>query len=123
MKRVIIGLVATAACGAAAPALAQGWGGDYGWRHQRQAFSDYPEFRGEIAHIRAEIRDGQNDGWLEDDQARGLYWRLFQVRSREAQEFRAHGWGLPDDDRYEIRTQLDQLDRDIDAARDAEGGD
>jgi hypothetical protein len=118
MKTVILGLAAATLIGTAASA--QGWSGDYGsWRDQsRYSFRDYPEFRGEISHIRQEIREGVNEGWVDDDQARNLGWQLRQVQRREAQEFRAHGWNLPDDDRGDIRSQLDEIDRAVDEARD-----
>lgn len=119
MKTVILGLAAATLIGSAASA--QGWSGDYGsrWGDQsRYSFRDYPEFRGEISHVRQEIREGVNEGWLDDDQARNLGWRLRQVQRREAQEFRAHGRTLPDDDRADIRSQLNEIDRAVDEARD-----
>jgi hypothetical protein len=122
MRRLILGLAAVAATAVAAPSFAQGWGGygDY-WRGQ-YGFQDYPEFRGEIAHIRGEIRQGINEGWLQGDQARQLGWRLRQVQYREAREFRYHGWDLPADDRAQIRSDLNQLDHWVDQVRD-DGGD
>jgi hypothetical protein len=124
MKHFVLGLAAVSLTAAALPAAAQTWGsgysdywqGRYGYR-----FQDYPEFRGEIAHIRAELREGANEGWLDDGQARQLSWRLRQVQIREAREFRYHGWNLPSDDRAQIRSDLDQLDHWVDQARDASG--
>ena len=119
MKTVILGLAAAALFGTAASA--QGWNGDYGsqWGGQyRQSFRDYPEFRDEISHIRQEIRESVNEGWMDDDRARDLGWRLRRVQRREAQEFQAHGWNLPNDDRAEIRSQLNEIDRSVDEARD-----
>ena len=125
MNRLVFGLAAVTVAAAALPAAAQTWGasnGDY-WRGRYSyGFQDYPEFRGEIAHIRAEIRQGVNEGWLDGGQARQMSWRLRQVQSREAREFSFHGWNLPDDDRAQIRASLDQLDHWVDQARDA-GGD
>ncbi len=120
MKTVILGLAAAATLFGTA-ASAQGWGGDYGsrWGDQsRYSFRDYPEFRGVISHIRQEVREGLDEGWIDDGQARDLGWQLRQIQRREAQEFRTHGWELPDDDRADIRSQLNQLDRTIDEARD-----
>lgn len=124
MKTLILGLAAAAAAALALPAAAQSWNGDYAsqWGYSRYAFRDYPEFRGEIAHIRGEIREGVEEGWLDDDQARDMQWSLRRVQSEEAQEFREHGWRLPPNDREEIRSDLDRLDQSIDQARD-EGGD
>jgi hypothetical protein len=110
VKRIILGLIAMAGAAAALPASAQtwGWGGDYGggWNGDwggRYAFNGYPEFRGEQAHIRSEIREGFDDGWLDEDQAR---------------EFHEHRWRLPDGDRAEIRADLHALDQAVDEARD-----
>jgi len=124
MKRLVLGLAAATLTATALPAAAQGYYGGYGdyWRGRyNYGFQDYPEFRGEIAHIRGEIRQGINEGWLDDGQARQVGWRLRQVQYREAQEFRYHGWSLPDDDRAQIRSDLDQLDRWVDQLRDAGG--
>jgi hypothetical protein len=127
MKRLVLGLAAASLTAVALPAAAQTWSGggysDY-WQGGRYSygFQDYPEFRGEIAHVRGEIRQGLNEGWLDGGQARQLSWRLRQVQSREAREFRYHGWSLPNDDRAAIRADLDQLDHWADQARDAGGG-
>lgn len=126
MNRLILGLAAVSLTAAALPAAAQTWGGDrysdYQQGRYSYGFQDYPEFRGEIAHIRSELRQGVNEGWLDDGQARQLSWRLRQVQARETREFRYHGWNLPNDDRAQIRASLDQLDHWVDQARDA-GGD
>jgi len=129
MKRLVLGLAAVTLTATALPAAAQSWGGygsyggygDYSRSRYSYGFQDYPEFRGEIAHVRSEIRQGLNEGWLDDGQARQLSWRLRQVQSREASEFRYHGWNLPDDDRAQIRASLDQLDHWVDQARDNSG--
>lgn len=126
MKRVILGLSAIVLLGAAVPASAQSWGGDYGGRwneHGRYAFGGYPEFRGEKRHIRSEIRQGREDGWLDEDQVQDFAQELRQVEQRESREFRVHGWNLPDDDREAIRSRLDELDQSIDQARDEQQGD
>ena len=130
MKRLILGLAAATLTATALPAAAQNWyggygsyGGDYQRSRYGYGFQDYPEFRGEIAHIRGEIRQGINEGWLDDGQSRQLSWRLRQVQSREQREFRYHGWNLPDDDRAQIRSQLDQLDHWVDQIRDQSGDD
>ncbi len=107
----------------AIPALAaaQSWGGDYqeggGWGG-RYAFRGYPEFRDEKAHIRAEIREGVEEGWLDNDDARHLNGQLWRVQRREVREFHEHGWDLPSWDRRDIRERLNELDRSIDEARD-----
>jgi hypothetical protein len=119
-KALMIGLAAAAVSGSALPAMAQTWGGDYhaGWGYARYGNFDYPQFRGEIAHIRGEIRDGLEQGWLGDDEARQLSWRLRQVQWREAREFGFHGWALPADDQASIRASLDAVDRQVDESRD-----
>jgi opacity protein-like surface antigen len=120
-------LVAASSATLALPiaASAQSWGGDYSggqWGYgYRQAFAGYPQFRDEKAHIRAEIREGLNDGWLDRDQAGDLYRQLQWVQRREAREFGAHGWSLPPWDQQQIRSSLDQIDKQVDQARDSGG--
>jgi hypothetical protein len=103
-------------------AAAQSWGGyggdyrgDYGYR---QDFRGYPEFQGLKSHIRQEIREGLSEGWLDRGQGRDMYRRLDWVQRREQREFREHGWRLPEGDRDQIRSMLNQIDRSIDEARD-----
>ena len=120
-------LIAVAAAALLSPvaAAAQSWswhGGDYsGGYGYRQAFRGYPEFQGLKSHIRQEVREGLNDGWLDEDQARDVHRRLDWVPRREQREFGEHGWQLPPGDREQIRSSLDQIDRSIDESRD-EGG-
>lgn len=121
MKRIILGLSVIAVLGAAVPASAQQWGGDYGarWNNSgRYAFRGYPEFRGAKAHIRDEVRQGLEEGWLDEDQAQDFTQELRRVQMQEAREFRVHGWNLPEGDRAAIRSSLDELDQSIDQARD-----
>ncbi len=121
MKTLILGLAAAALTAVALPAAAQSWNGDYGYRSYNQGrygFYDYPQFRGEIAHLRGEIREGQEDGWLNWNEARQANWRLQQIQRHEQQEFREHGWNLPGDDAADIRSDLDRLDHWIDQQRD-----
>ena len=98
-------------------------GGDYrpNWG-DGHGFSGYPQFQGEKQHIRAEIREGLSEGWLDRDEAGDFYRQLRFVQVREAREFREHGWSLPSWDAQSIRASLDQLDRAIDQRRD-QGGD
>jgi len=121
MKTIVLGLMALATAAAAQPASAQSWGGDYGPRWSdggRYGFRGYPEFRGEKSHIRSEIRQGLDAGWLDDDQAGAFYQQLRRIQQEETSEYREHGWNLPDRDRGEIRSSLHELDRAIDEARD-----
>ena len=105
-----------------ATASAQAWGGgDYGrpsWG-EGYGFTGYPQFRDEKAHIRAEIREGLNEGWLDRDEARDFGRQLQWVQRREAREFQEHGWSLPAWDQQSLRARLDQIDRAIDQARDS----
>lgn len=89
-------------------------GGDY---RPSRAFPGYPEFRGLEEHIRAEIRDSLRQDLIERDDARDLFQQLRDIQAQEAREFRVHGWNLPNDDRYRIRTRLEQLDRLVDQIR------
>ena len=121
-------LIAASVAALAAPAIASaqswwGWGGgDYGrsdsYRSDDYGFSGYPQFRDEKAHVRAEIRQGLEEGWLDQGDAGRLYGQLRWVQQREAREFRAHGWSLPPWDQQAIRSSLDQIDRQVDRARD-----
>lgn len=127
MLKTLLAAASLAVAAVPLAASAQVWGADYyrgwGWGDYHQRFDGYPQFRDEKAHIRAEIRQGQNDGWLDDDQARDLYHRLQNVQRREASEFGEHGWFLPPWDSQQIRASLDQLDRAVDHARDFAGED
>lgn len=90
--------------------------GDYrpDWRHR---FNGYPEFRGIEAHIRSEIQEGVREDLIERDDARDLMNQLRDIQMQEAREFRVHGMNLPDDDRYRLRSQLQELDRLVDQVR------
>lgn len=104
-------------------ASAQSWGGDYASGRSysyggRYAFRGYPEFRSVKAHIRSEIRQGLEEGWLDEDQAQDFNQQLRQIQQNEAQEYRAHGWNLPENDRADIRSGLQELDQAVDEARD-----
>jgi hypothetical protein len=90
--------------------------GDYDDRRVR--FGGYPAFRGLEAHIRGEIADGVRNDLIERDDARDLMNQLRDIQRQEAREFRVHGWTLPNDDRYRIRSQLKQLDQLVDQVRD-----
>jgi hypothetical protein len=91
--------------------------GDYD-RDQGRRWSGYPEFRGIEAHIRSEVQEGVREDLLERDDARDLMGQLRDIQMQEAREFRTHGWNLPADDRYRIRSRLEQLDRLVDQIRD-----
>ena len=91
--------------------------GDFDRDHGRR-WSGYPEFRGIETHIRGEIQEGVREDLLERDDARDLMGQLRDIQMQEAREFRVHGWNLPDDDRYSIRSRLEQLDRLVDQIRD-----
>lgn len=98
------------------PNYSQSYGqnrGDYG----RSQARGYPEFRGIEEHIRREILEGMQDGSIERDDAHDLFGQLRDIQSHEAREFRVHRWNLPDDDRYRLRSQLQQLDQLVDRIR------
>src|ERR1700758_5087960 len=84
--------------------------GDYYGSRWGGRFGGYPEFRGIEEHIRREIQEGVREDLIEPDDARDLFWQLRDIQGQEAREFRVHGWNLPDDDRYRIRSRLQQLD-------------
>ena len=102
------------------PYYAQYYGqprGDYDSRW-RGRFSGYPEFRGVEQHIRQEIQSGVREDLIAPDDARDLMGQLRTIQNQEAREYRVHGWNLPDDDRYRLRSQLQQLDQLVDQIRD-----
>ena len=126
MLKTLLITAGLAAMALPAAASAQAWGdGDYGrpgW-DRGYGFAGYPQFRDEKAHIRAEIREGLYEGWLDRGQARDFNNRLQWTQRREAREFQEHGWSLPDWDQQSIRASLDQIDRAIDQARDQDNDD
>jgi hypothetical protein len=91
-------------------------GGDYDDRWRAQ-YGRYPEFRGIEEHIRREIQEGVRDDLIERDDARDLFAQLRDIQAQEAREFRVHGWNLPEDDRYQLRSRLERLDALVDEIR------
>jgi hypothetical protein len=89
--------------------------GDYGWRgDDDRGFDGYPEFRGLKQHIRRELGDAD----ISPRQAEYVLGELRRIQWQEQREFREHGWRLPERERYEIRSRLQQLDARVDRARD-----
>jgi hypothetical protein len=129
LKTPLLIVASLAALAAPVIASAQSW---WGWdvadynrsdfsRGYGYGFAGYPQFRDEKAHIRAEIRQGLDEGWLDQGEASRLFSQLRGVQQRETREFREHGWSLPSWDQRAIRSNLDQVDRQVDQARDQEG--
>ncbi len=81
-------------------------------------FAGYPEFAAVKAHIRQELHEGREEGWLEGGQAWRFVSSLRDIERREAREFEAHGWSLPWNDRGALRDAFGRLDRRIDEVRD-----
>ena len=88
------------------------------WYGRRARFRGYPEFRQIEAHIRGEINDGARDDLLAPEDVADFNQQLRAIQLREQQEYRSHGWNLPQDDRAAIRSQLDTLDSLVDQTRD-----
>jgi len=115
-------LVAAGVAALALPAAAQAqsyWRGYDAPRYTPQGdyygrLEGYPEFRGLEQHLRREIADRDLPPW----QAERFRDELRRIQWQEQREFREHGWRLPDGDRYEIRSRLQQLDARVDRARD-----
>ena len=84
---------------------------------RRVQYGSYPEFRGIEQHIRREIVEGVREDLIERDDARDLFGQLREIQAQESREFRVHGWNLPDDDRYRIRSELQRLDALVDQIR------
>lgn len=91
--------------------------GDYYGNGWGRRFGGYPEYRGIEQHIRSEIQEGVREDLIEPEDARDLFGQLRDIQGQEAREFRVHGWNLPDDDRYRLRSQLQQLDAEVDQVR------
>lgn len=92
-------------------------GGDW-YGAGRMTFRGYPEFRQVEVHIRAEINDGVREDLLAPEDAADFKRQLRAVEARELQEYREHGWNLPEYDRRAIRSRLGALDRLVDQTRD-----
>lgn len=126
LRNALLAGLAAGALAAPIAASAQSWGGgDYsrGWNYgYRQSFRGYPQFQGIKSHIRQEIRQGLDEGWLDEDQVQDLTQRLQSEQWQESREYRFHGWNLPYDDQARLRDQLNELDRTVDQARDEGSG-
>lgn len=91
-------------------------------RYGYSRFNGYPEFRGLEQHIRSEIIQGMRDDTIDRDGAQDLFNRLRAVKTEERREFQVHGWRLPQDDRYRIRSAYERLDREVDRIREEPEG-
>ena len=89
-------------------------GYDDAWR----SWPGYPEFRGQEAHIRDEIRAAVREDLIAPDDARDLMAQLHDIHHWEYREFQAHGWRLPYDDGARIHDRLARLDHQVDEIRD-----
>lgn len=85
----------------------------YGYGH----FNGYPEFRGLEQHIRSEIIQSRRQDMIDQDGAQDLLNQLREIKIDQNREFQRHGWQLPDDDRYRIRSAYERLDREVDRIR------
>lgn len=140
IKRNLIVAAGLAALLLPMAASADSWGGyggqwmsqDNAWRDRddgdRQAgdyyddgrawFHGFPEFAGIRSHLKQEIREGLEDGWLSQERAQRMVARYRDIERDEYREFREHGWNLPDRERAEFRDRLSALDHRLDMARD-----
>ncbi len=96
------------------------YNGDGYGRYRR--FNGYPEFQGLTNHIRSEILEGQREDLIDRDGAQYLLDQLRNVKIDENREYQRHGWRLPDDDRYRIRSEYERLDREVDRIREEPEG-
>jgi hypothetical protein len=80
-------------------------------------FGGYPEFRSIETRIQNEITSGVREDLLEPDDAASFSQQLQDIQGREARDYRVHGRDLPDDDRAQISSQLDDLGRRVDQTR------
>jgi len=80
-------------------------------------YAGYPEFRPIEAHIQDEIASGVREDLLEPEDAASFSQQLQDIQGRETREYRMHGRSLPDNDRAQISSQLDDLDRRVDQTR------
>jgi hypothetical protein len=89
-------------------------GHDEEWRE----WPGYPEFRGQEAHIRDEIRRDVREDMIAPDDARDLMGELRDIRAEEYREYQEHGWELPYDGGARLHARLARLDREVDQIRD-----
>jgi hypothetical protein len=76
-----------------------------------------PELAGVEARIRQAIREGVQDDLIQRDDARDLERQLQDIQSREQREYQREGYRLSDYDRRMFRSELNQLDRQVDDIR------
>jgi hypothetical protein len=76
-----------------------------------------PELARLEAHIQQQIRDGVRDDLIQRDDARDLEGQLQNIQSREQSQYRRSGYQLSDYDRRAYRSELNQLDREVDDIR------
>lgn len=104
------------------PSYAPRYGETQGGYYSREegptvSFAGYPQFRGFEDQIRQEIQSGVSQDMIEPDDANSLMAQLRDIRRREVREYQEHGWNLPPDVVHDIRTDLADLDRDVQQAR------
>lgn len=91
---------------------------DRGYDEEWRSWPGYPEFRGQEAHIRNQIREDVREDMIAPDDARDLMDQLRDVHRWEYREFQNHGWRLPYDDGARIHDRLARLDHQVDEIRD-----
>lgn len=91
---------------------------DRGYDEEWRNWPGYPEFRGQEAHIRNQIREDVREDMIAPDDARDLMDQLRDVHRWEYREFQNHGWQLPYDDGARIHDRLARLDHQVDEIRD-----
>jgi hypothetical protein len=91
---------------------------DRGSAEEWRSWPGFPEFRGQEAHIRDQIREDVRADMIAPDDARDLMGELHDIRAEEYREFQAHGWRLPYDEGARIHERLARLDRQVDDIRD-----
>jgi hypothetical protein len=77
----------------------------------RVSFGPYPEFRSTEMRILERIRSGAKEKRLEPAAAAALMTQLQKIQARELEAHRAYGAALPDAQRLEIGSGLQQLDK------------
>jgi hypothetical protein len=80
----------------------------------RQNFAGYPEFRSFEMRILEKIDEAVDREAIEQKDAQDLMGQLRDIQDEEARAFRFYGWELPVEDRYDIRSALNRLDRSVD---------
>lgn len=90
---------------------------DSGRQYYDRSWNGYADFQTREQQIGQMIVSGVANGVIDPGNGRDLMHRLGDIRIEEAREYRNHGPDLPYDARDRINSELRDLDRSVDQAR------